>query len=103
MDVGFRSPLLDFFKRGEVAKDVRVAIASVRRHREANGGLGLRSLTQYLAAAQEGGSQQCSPSGGHRFRSYQPGHWLVDTQRSKRSLGRPVAIAVCIRQLVAGC
>jgi hypothetical protein len=27
MDVGFRSPLLDFFKRGEVAKDVRLLAA----------------------------------------------------------------------------
>ena len=28
MDLGLRSPLLDFFKRGEVAKDVRLLAAS---------------------------------------------------------------------------
>jgi hypothetical protein len=27
MDVGIRSPLLDFFRRGEVAKDVRLLAA----------------------------------------------------------------------------
>ena len=27
MDAGFRSPLIDFFKRGEVARDVRLMAA----------------------------------------------------------------------------
>ena len=30
MDLGLRSPMLDFFKRGEVAKDVRLLAASGR-------------------------------------------------------------------------
>ena len=33
MDVGIRSPLLDFFRRGEVAKDVRLLAARGRSHR----------------------------------------------------------------------
>ncbi len=38
MDLGLRSPMLDFFKRGEVAKDVRLLAAS--------GGLAPRALDQ---------------------------------------------------------
>ena len=43
MDLGLRSPLLDFFKRGEVAKDVRLLAAS--------GGLAPRALEQIALLA----------------------------------------------------
>ena len=43
MDVGFRSPLLDFFKRGEVAKDVRLLAA--------RGGLAPRAQEQVALLA----------------------------------------------------
>jgi hypothetical protein len=33
MDVGFHSPFLDFFKRGKVAKDVRLLAARGARKR----------------------------------------------------------------------
>jgi hypothetical protein len=43
MDLGLKSPLLDFFKRGEVAKDVRLLAAS--------GGLAPRALEQVALLA----------------------------------------------------
>jgi hypothetical protein len=43
MDLGLRSPLLDFFKRGEVARDVRLLAAS--------GGLAPRALEQIALLA----------------------------------------------------